>query len=561
MILTLFTSYANIHAKRKYFSTKLYAIIKTKKTQLVYFFFNKMGCLSSFLRRIHIATLRTGHENHSPMVRREDDSRMYSLVLSVALCAVVFVLLIVSQTNHNLTTNQKYGIERGTFLVLLTGGLASLLKNLGTVWEKIRNESRRKSLSSSDYISMFFMSVFLIGYLIQTLLYLMITLETANRESSFAMWICRVLWNILLIVFPIGQTLLFFMLRKFVIEFGIHFKHLSAIILALNAAMWVFNLLEESESVDSEHYVYGVHNGSAEISNGTISLYGVWIERIGPFTKPMAVEYTLMSLSIILSMWGKQLAPNNQEMQTMPYEQISELPEDMPILSRSRVSMAKYHVVIPILFLFVLTGPMVVLEAYTALRGKCSEDERYRTYMAYQLFQLMNTTILFFFNVLTFYYLRNDYLSREQYHGLYLKDIFVILLSFLGFEMFRVFNVLGDLLTSQTPISRLDVSQNFAGFFGAILQTMVIVQIKTRKILHFNQKKIRILFLLICGMNFGYWLGDCFFVKHVRSLSSPEVAFYGEAYWHAVADILCPITIFYRFHSALEFYKFYAGNE
>ena len=266
-----------------------------------------MGRLSSILRRLRLAPFRIRLGYDSPIPGHKSDNGIYSLVLGVALCAIVFVLVIVCQTNPNLTINQRHGIERVTFLLLLTGGLVSLLKNFRNILAQIKFGSRRKNLTSSDYISMFFISVFLIGYLLQTTLYLIITFDTKTAESSFAMWLARVFWNFLLLVFPIGQTILFFTLWRYAIRFGNHLRKFSAITLALNAAMWVLNVLEESDSVDSEHYIIGVDNKSVEISNGTISVYGVWMDTIGPFTRPMAVEYTLMSLSIILSMWGKAI--------------------------------------------------------------------------------------------------------------------------------------------------------------------------------------------------------------------------------------------------------------
>ena len=216
------------------------------------------------------------------------------------------------------------------------------------------------------------------------------------------------------------------------------------------------------------------------------------------------------------------------------------------------VSMSKWEIACAVVTVIFLVFPMVGLEACIAFNQKSTE-----TICAFYVLELINNVFLLLANVFVLHYLRFHILPNSTAHSVNLRNNFLMFLSFIGFQIFCVFNVFAHFKMAQNHddcLRYIDTFEHVVNFISNTVQTMLLVQLKgysSKKNLR-PLKKLKIVFILIIIMNLGLWLGDCFFMKRVRSSSIPEEQFFGNSFWYFMVDILCPMTIFYRFHSATE---------
>ena len=295
-------------------------------------------------------------------------------------------------------------------------------------------------------------------------------------------------------------------------------------------------------------------------ANATLPLQK-WIDYIRPFTGPMTVSFSLLSLSVFLSLWGTPSSVQHvhvnvsyRDLDLEHYEN-NERCETYALLPKKDNQPARIFSRVLIAGAC-LSIPMVVLEAVIAFQPKYANCNNQ---LAFHSLKLMNCVILLLANLVVLPNIRYNILSKTccTTDPVNLRNNCLIFLSFIGFQMFNVFNVVGNSMTKDNTVCSsmryVDIAEHIASFIGAMLQTMLLVQLKgyppnNFQLLKKRKKVITFIFIL----NLGLWLGDCFFMKRVRSSSSPEEHIYGQSFWYFMVDILCPISIFYRFHSATE---------
>ena len=77
------------------------------------------------------------------------DGRVSSLVISVSVCSVVFVLLLMSHTNPSISRDERHRLTRGIFSILFCAGVIMLIVVLIDI-KRRTNKDTRKSLTSSE---------------------------------------------------------------------------------------------------------------------------------------------------------------------------------------------------------------------------------------------------------------------------------------------------------------------------------------------------------------------------------------------------------------------------
>ena len=162
------------------------------------------------LCRLCIVPFTTGNTYISASGQRKNDGTVSSVVIGTSLYAIVFVLLILSETESNLTGEEAKGMRGFTFSILLIFGVVSLLVVLRKLIVKANADNERRGhLLDQKYLRVIFMWIFAVACLVDTTLHLLIIFSVFNDCKSTFLWSIRVVSNSLLITFLITQTVLF----------------------------------------------------------------------------------------------------------------------------------------------------------------------------------------------------------------------------------------------------------------------------------------------------------------------------------------------------------------
>ena len=529
---------------------------------------------------------------------RKLDGMVASFVLGVGACTIVSVLLITCYTNQHLLENhdERYGIIRGIFASLFIVGVILLSVILKYIRKETRGDTKQR-LTSSDKLKIFFLCVFGLGCIVKATLFFILTLETYGQENSKILWVLRWLWNIFEIWFIILQIRLFYVLKRHKVQFNMLFGYGIAFALIVNAAIWLLNILHGSLSFHRKDINSNTTNTNdvMDANNTTLPL-DKWIDNyIQPFTGHMTVSFSLLSLSVFLSLWGSHASAQNVhvnvDVRDLEQEHVRDLEQEhVRDLEQEHVENQNKHETDALLprennepvccctlsnWVLIIIGaflgiPMVGLEAAFAFRtNSISSNKMNKMLMAFHSLQLVNNAILLIANGAVLVYLR----FHSKKHSVNLRNNFLILLSFIGFQMLNVFNAVGHIMiknicdnttesvcklpeeeegNENNSIDNIDIAEHLVTFLGVMVQTMLLVKLNGYPSDNFESlKKMKKVIIFIFILNSWLWLGDCFFKKSVRSSSFPEAHVYGQS-WYFMVDVLCPISVFYRFHSATE---------
>ena len=247
---------------------------------------------------------------------RKLDRMVSSFVIGVSVCTIVSVLLITCYTNQHLLENhdERYGIIRGIFASLFIVGVILFIFLLIYIRKETCGDTKQR-LTSSDKLKIFFLCIFGFGCILQTTMYLVLTVQTREQEDSKSLWVLRLLWNIFEICFIILQIRLFYVLKRQKVQFNMLFGYGLAFALIVNAAIWLFNILYGSLSLHKKDI--NTCNNTTNTSdvmddnNTKLPLQKVIDNYIEPFTGHMTVSFSLLSLSVFLSLWESHAPAQN----------------------------------------------------------------------------------------------------------------------------------------------------------------------------------------------------------------------------------------------------------
>ena len=507
------------------------------------------------ISRFCLVPVTTGPAYISANGQRKQDGSVSSVVIGVSLCAIVFVLLIITHTLDNLTREQVYGIHNFTHSILLIFGVTSLLVILRNVsLHADEDQTTNQHLWDAKHFKVIFLWLFAIGYLVETTLYILVTISDIERDQSGYLWIVRLVWNILLVIFLIEQTLLFTISKKYNIIAGIRLRYGLTLTILCNASLWFHAVLGESRSFHVP--VNETHNEGKE------NIFEKWIHYLDPFIAPMTVEYTLLSLSFICPLMklngnstARNLKDGNNDTQDL-YDEIGEQFSEMdPFISTSNPYRCK-KVLLPLVTGIFLIVPFLALEIYISVRKDIAVSDP--LYAAYEFCLLVNHCVNVLLNFAGLCILAMEETSSRSTRESFGNENIILVFCCLIVQMIHVFAVFGNAMNKSHLVRHVVTIHYSVTFVGTMLQTMLIIQSKYQ--LSNIQRKLNFLknVLLVTSMiNFAIWISDSFLLKHTRNLMLPESRYYGDSYWNVIVDVLLPVGIFYRFHSALECFKLY----
>ena len=476
-------------------------------------------------------------------------------VFGTSLCSIIFVLLTITYTSSKLSAEHAQGIHAFSHTILLSFGVISLLLIWCKVCNKIDDESEANTedrhLWNSDPLEMVFLWLFAIGYIIETILYLLITLSNANMENKSVLWIAKITWDILLIFFLILQTLLFSLSRKQnlnVMERKLRYGlTLTAV---CNVAQCFHAMLNESRTTTDTFNT--AHNETKNI------IFEHWLKNVQPYITPMKIEFNIMSLSFIfplLKNLNKHNDSNEFRIQTLYEDSHDTFSETYPILMTRHTQTERVKSVPVLIFVGLLpTLPLIALEIY--ISNKFSIAETDTVFILFEFIKMANQCVDVLLCItglccLVHVQQSNNFRRKSSRVG-----DFILIFCCLGVQMYHVFGGFGVAMNTSSWIQHVEIAYHSMGFFGAMLQTVFIIKSTHLSSPQQRRSSLHRKVLVILGIvNFVFWLCDSFFVRHVYKLGIPESKYFGKDYWDVVCDLFLPLAIYYRFHSAVECYK------
>ena len=482
-----------------------------------------------------------------------------AMVVGTSLCSIVFVLLTIQYTSSKVTEGQILGIHIFSHTILLLFGVISLLFVLCKVCTKVDGRSvndAAQRLWSSEPLEVIFLWIFAIRYLIETILYFLVTVFYSDKETSRVTWGDKITWNVLLLIFLVLQTLLLTIARKHNFEMiDITGRKLSMYVLAspvfCNVVQCFYAMLRELRTTTDTFNI--AYNQTENI------VFENWIHVLQPYITPMRIEYNIMSIAFIFSFLK---LPKNQNdsngifcMQNLSEDFDDTFSETEQILETRRTPKQVKSLFVVVFAGLVPTLPLVALEVYIK-QSKITDTDK--ICIVYEFSEVANHSIVSLLCINGLCYLTRVQQSND-FRGKTLQvGNFLLVFSCLGVQMLHVFGGFGAAMNAPSLFQHLLTIYHIVGFIGVLLQTIFIINSKHLPWQLQIRSKLHSKVLVVLGIiNFTFWLCDSFFVRHVDRLTILESNYFGKGYWDVASDLLLPLAIYYRFHSAMECYKVY----
>ena len=484
------------------------------------------------------------------------ESSVFAMVLGTSLCSIIFVLLTITYTSSRLKEEQVNGIQIFSHAALLLFGVMSSLLVLGKFCNKI-DVSRPKGTAQRSWninsLEMTFLWMFAVVYLVQTILYLLTVVSNTQEMKSTVMWIANIFWETLLLTFIMSQTLLFSIFKNSKMSItGQNIRYSLTMTGVCNVAQCFHKMLKESRTTNADTFI-STRNQTQDI------IFRNWINELQPYVTPMTIEYNIMSLSFIFSIL-KFLNNCSDSNDRYPSLNLDEMPDDtetLPILTVRRSPQRMKSDLVFFLLGLLPTLPLIALEGYIS-HNQATITETDAILIAFECACMTNQCVMSLLCIIGMCHLagvqQSNGLIRQSTH---IRDL-ILILCCLGVQMFHVFGGFGNIMNNSYLVQHMVTTNHIVSFFGALLQTLFIIQSKhSSSLLHIRSKILRKVLLVLGIVNFMSWLCDSIFVRHVNNLTMPESKYFGEEYWNIVCDLFLPLAIYYRFHSAMECYKIF----
>lgn len=323
-------------------------------------------------------------------------------------------------------------------------------------------------------------------------------------------------------------------------------KFVLLIILISNVCIWMDTFFSESNILFETYIV----NNSSYIKNltGTFSRAEDAIEKTDPFFSPAMIEFSLLAIHMLFS--------KNDNF-------ISELRKPSPN-EQAFLSFCQLFNFIICFTLFSFT--CTVLLTYTA-----SNDTSYPEYfIIYEVFQLVLKLLMLILIILCIFPL----FHRLKFN--FNVSAFVLIVSCFGNVIYHVFYFLaffskkGPMLKESVIISRVE---DVFSVMLALLQIFFLMGIhssettckpnsrdsspRIEKMRKYLEGHVYYYCSLLGTMNLALWICDSIGELRLPVFSIELNHAYDPPVWEILNKLIFPLTIFFRFHTGLDFLKLY----
>lgn len=316
------------------------------------------------------------------------------------------------------------------------------------------------------------------------------------------------------------------------------------------------------------------------------------MENISPYIEPMSTEYSLLAVGIVLRLLPSSsdghVSPTSTDKQTIhrwsesqngPEERTSLLP--VLGLSSSR-TVQRYNscqcdsslrenlsisvqLQVPSFYRCLLAAFLTCLPILIAviLNASCGSDIQLSVGVIQFIFKAELAVLV----SLNFYLWYTQFKRQNVYSDKYDGKI-ILLLSTAGMLLYSTFGLIAGSVIDDRGLSYIAtflILQKLLELFVVVCQTSFIIKAQNLHVQNLNPEPKYIsadkMFYMFFLIRVIMWVADSYIGKNTQKIMPIETEVYGDKYWKTINDMLYPVTMFYLFHTSIDFYQLYKKYE
>ena len=405
-----------------------------------------------------------------------------------------------------------------------------------------------------------------------------------NEMEVFTANLVKVIFNIVIIAFSVCETVVCFMMKNSNFKPSQWVWHGLAVVQAANVAIWFDSMLIESNHRSHEnagsldpYFVFcnTTFENRTDHWSPRSSIAAKWFLISSPFLFPISIEFSLLVSELLLDKSrpvGTEVQHFNEDAEegaSSNNENTGHPNELTPLMSNRSENFARENVAIPsnagsskiflmiavIINIFYLVLTILVFVGY-----KSNDSEvkvQLRTYdNVFTIYSVIYDLSLIICCAVGIYCCRR--FKRQHSHTSFLEYLLLFATSGVFYESIRrtvafaVNSATSDWISFYYMVEFLDIVQ-------AVLQIVFYFYAKDVKLQLTNDggradsrfivavfKNITVVIFI---SNFATWISDSFLLPEMNSSITPSG--YSIEQWPVFDNVITPITIFFRFNSAL----------
>ncbi|KAJ8312270.1 hypothetical protein KUTeg_009643 [Tegillarca granosa] len=379
----------------------------------------------------------------------------------------------------------------------------------------------------------------------------------------------RILYSCLLIVFHFVQIVFISYFSGSLILASVTSHYGILLLLTANGAVWFYSFIQASSTLFSSTATTNLPSQRVYHCLGNTSSFDIFLDQAKPILYPAHVAFSLLSVGILLSMWSSTENPVTNEtniVELSSYIELSDGDSDsahndreyVPNRNRAvprRHNPLSYYATIVIGIVFALP---YILGAVLVV--KSNDQSLTNTWISYKFGYKV---ILWIFSLVAFYKLKSECKPNLRHKPLDGNEWILFFSTFVD-AMFHTFGLIaGALIIPNDDVmktaSNIVLVENIFNLLIDYYQTVFLIQANRFKKKSRNNLSwpIENTCLLLCILNIGQWLIDCFAGKEYHTATTVQKRFYLPRYWDGVMSFVFPVAVYFRFQSFMGMYSLY----
>ena len=527
---------------------------------------------SKSLPLVDVLTIFTAGNRISGSDSKSLDGRISSLVILACIVAPSIVVMVVSASHNSFAKSSQNMIRIVLIMCTLAGVIPLVLFSVpyfrrGVAKSKrIHDVSKRANTMSS--VRLFFLLLFAMGFCAQNILTLILDFLPANiTDHHFGP-----IYRISALVFCIGQSLFLYVHRQrvIIVKNELIIRYGMILIIAADASNWFHTILNESQELYNHAMSSSICNSNLTLNTTSTRsdpcILAHLIEKTDPILSPMVIEFCLLSVGLLLRLWSntveKEKSLGNYHGNSTFHDVESTSPKAgmfgtsrdsyylHGIRKRDENKTNPYHALLTTLGLF---GTMFLF----VIKYVVFEIDKRGMYSHYEVVQSVYISSLLLCSVFSFYIASKYYEVGEVTKPLKVREYLLIFCCF-GTIFYLMFTVIAGAMSFHNDgYGRTICIEFIIDCLSVFFQTtMMLLAPRLQYRARLRDQPVFALsnvFVAISTLNLALWSVDSFVTSTNPSSSNIQHDFYGDAYWYFVAKVVFPFTVYFRFHSFIDF--------
>lgn len=297
-----------------------------------------------------------------------------------------------------------------------------------------------------------------------------------------------------------------------------------------------------------------------------------------PYTEPMSTEYGLLAVGIILRLApffdcsGTTLQFEYQDVEQTPLLRVHNFGtaasyrtpiynghhDSTEVMNRNQFQIPSFYCCL--LTAFISCLPILVTIILNAYEGT---EVQFALGVVQFVFKVELTTLTILSCYLWYKQYGKHNICIQKYDGK-----LTLLLSTAGTLIHFTFGLIAGVIHEKQEKSSdatFLILQKVLEIVIVVIQTFLILRAQRLRTVHVNRQprclSVGKLFYVFYLMRVIMWIADSYIGKNTGKIMPIESEVYGDKFWKTVNDMLYPFTMFYLFHTAIDFYQMHIKYE